>query len=183
MQEVLYLERIEQAEILLKPARIAILRRLAEPRSCTELGEAIGVPAQKVYYHIKRLEEADLVERVAQRRVRGILEGVYQARARSYWLSPALVGRIGPRRLEHARGQGFLLDLAETFQADVARLAAVPGEGATIGLAADVRLLPEQRAAFLHDLQAAMQDLLTRYGGAEGEPFQVIVAAYPKEES
>ena len=37
MRDVLYLEQREQAEILLKPQRIEVLRQLAEPRTCTEI--------------------------------------------------------------------------------------------------------------------------------------------------
>src|SRR3954470_13009836 len=98
MRDVLYLDRIEQAEALLKPQRIEVLRELAEPRSCTEVAAALGQTPQRVYYHVKRLAEAGLVHQVTERKVRGIHEGVYQALARSYWLSPRLVGRLGGRR-------------------------------------------------------------------------------------
>jgi hypothetical protein len=43
MRDVLYLERIEQAEALLKPSRIEVLRRLAEPRSCTEVAVVLAL--------------------------------------------------------------------------------------------------------------------------------------------
>jgi hypothetical protein len=39
---------------------------------------------------------------------------------------------------------------------------------------------PEQRKAFLDELQQALQDLFTRYGGAEGDAFRLAVACYPK---
>ena len=94
MDDVLLLNRLDQAEALLKPKRVDLLRRLAQPRSCTELGRELGEPPQKVYYHLKKLEAAGLVDRVGERRVRAVMEGIYQARARSYWLSPELVGQI-----------------------------------------------------------------------------------------
>jgi len=37
MRDVLYLERLAQAETLLKPQRVEVLRQLAEPRSCGEV--------------------------------------------------------------------------------------------------------------------------------------------------
>src|SRR6516225_6242383 len=95
MRDVVYLDQIEQAEALLKPQRIEVLRQLAEPRSCTE---------------------------VAERRVRGIHEGIYQAAGRSYWLSPRLVGRVGLRQTRDRLSLGYLLDLMEDVQADVAAL-------------------------------------------------------------
>ena len=89
MRDVVYLDQIEQAEALLKPQRIEVLRQLAEPRSCTEVAVELDQTPQRVYYHVKRLLEASLVRQVAERRVRGIHEGIYQAAGRSYWLSLA----------------------------------------------------------------------------------------------
>ncbi|HEY6492158.1 MAG TPA: hypothetical protein VIZ43_02720 [Trebonia sp.] len=39
---------------------------------------------------------------------------------------------------------------------------------------------PEQRTAFLDELQQTLQDLFTRYGGAEGDVFRLAVAGYPQ---
>ena len=45
MRNVVYLDQIEQAEALLKPQRIGVLRQLAEPRSCTEVAVSSTRPA------------------------------------------------------------------------------------------------------------------------------------------
>ena len=58
MRDVVYLDQIEQAEALLKPQRIEVLRQLAEPRSCTEVAVELDQTPQRVYYHVKRLLEA-----------------------------------------------------------------------------------------------------------------------------
>ncbi|MEU4406369.1 helix-turn-helix domain-containing protein [Streptosporangium sp. NPDC023963] len=182
MRDVLYLEQIEQAEALLKPQRIEVLRQLAEPRSCTEVAALLDQTPQRVYYHVKRLVEAGLVTQVTERRVRGIHEGVYQASARSYWLSPRLVGRIGLRTTRDDLGLGYLLDLMEEVQADIGALDRTAPELPSIGVSGEIRMLPERRQEFLNDLQAALQDLFTRYGGAEGDAFKLAVACYPKGE-
>ncbi|MGJ6967393.1 ArsR/SmtB family transcription factor [Streptosporangium sp. G11] len=182
MRDVLYLEQIEQAEALLKPQRIEVLRQLAEPRSCTEVAALLGQTPQRVYYHVKRLVEAGLVTQVTERRVRGIHEGVYQASARSYWLSPRLVGRIGLRATQDELGLGYLLDLMEEVQADIGALDRTAPELPSIGVSGEIRMLPERRQEFLNDLQTALQDLFTRYGGAEGDAFKLAVACYPKGE-
>lgn len=44
-------------------------------------------------------------------------------------------------------------------------------------------LQPEQRQAFLDELRTTLQDLLTRYGGADGDAFRLAVACYPKGEA
>ncbi len=65
MRDVVYLDQIEQAEALLKPQRIEVLRQLAEPRSCTEVAVELDQTPQRVYYHVKRLVDASLVSQVA----------------------------------------------------------------------------------------------------------------------
>ncbi|MFI7026106.1 helix-turn-helix domain-containing protein [Micromonospora sp. NPDC049900] len=180
MRDVLYLEQIEQAEVLLKPQRVEILRQLAEPRTCTEVAARLEQTPQRVYYHVKQLVAAGLVEQVDQRRVRGITEGIYRAVARSYWLSPRLVGRIGLRRARDELSLGYLLDLMEEVQADVAALDRTTQELPSIGVSGEIRVPAERRQEFLHDLQSALQNLFTRYGGAEGDAFKLAVACYPK---
>jgi len=182
MRDVLYLDRIEQAETLLKPQRIDVLRQLAEPRSCTEVARLLDQSQQRVYYHVRRLVDAGLVTQVSERKVRGIHEGVYQATARSYWLSPRLVGRIGLRRATDELSLGYLLDLMEEVQADVAALDRTVPDLPSIGISGEIRVRPDQRRQFLDDLRTALQDLFTRYGGAEGDAFKLAVACYPKGE-
>jgi DNA-binding transcriptional ArsR family regulator len=183
MRDVIYLERVEQAETLLKPQRIEVLRQLAEPRSCTEVAGRLEQTPQRVYYHVKRLVEAGLVTQVSERRVRGIHEGIYQASARSYWLSPRLVGRIGGRRARDEASLGYLLDLMEEVQADVAGLDRAAPELPSIGVSGEIRVPRELRQEFLDDLKAALQGLFTRYGGAAGDAFKLAVACYPKGET
>jgi DNA-binding transcriptional ArsR family regulator len=177
MRDVLYLDRIEQAETLLKPQRIEVLRELAEPHSCTEVAARLDQTPQRVYYHVKRLVDAGLVAQVSERRVRGIHEGIYQASAR--WLSPRLVGRLGLRRPTDELSLGHLLDLMEQVQADVAGLDRSAPDLPSIGVSGEIRVRPEDRPAFLADLKQTLQDLFTRYGGAEGDAFRLAVACYP----
>ncbi|SEP50999.1 ArsR/SmtB family transcription factor [Amycolatopsis saalfeldensis] len=191
MRDLLYLERVEQAETLLKPQRIEVLRQLAEPRSCTEVAARLDQTQQRVYYHVKRLVEHGLVTRVDERRVRGITEGVYQATARAYWLSPRLVGRIGRRQHRDEASLGYLLDLMEEVQYDVAALHAQAAQRVerdesesepdlpSLGVSGEIRVRPDRRPEFMADLKSALQDLFTKYGGAEGDAFKLAVACYP----
>lgn len=180
MRDVLYLDRMEQAETLLKPRRIEVLRQLAVPRSCTEVAGLLDQTPQRVYYHVKRLVEAGVATQVSERRVRGIHEGIYQATARAYWLSPRLVGRIGLQGKRDELSLGYLLDLMEEVQADVAALDRTAPELPSIGVSGEIRVRPEHRQEFMADLQSTLQDLFTRYGGAEGDAFKLAVACYPK---
>jgi DNA-binding transcriptional ArsR family regulator len=188
MRDVMLVDRVDQAAALLKPVRLELLRRMTEPRSCPELARALGESTQKVNYHVRVLEEAGLVERVAERRVRSLVEGVYRARADSYWLSPGLVGRVGgARRARDRFSLGLVVSLAEELQADVARLADESGgdELPTLGLSAEIEFRgADERAAFMHEVQGSMSALARKYGAAageaRGEPFRLVLACYPR---
>lgn len=190
MQDVLYVEVADQAGALLHPLRIEVLKKLAEPRSCPDLAKELDETTQKIYYHVKILESAGLIDKVDERRVRGIMEGLYRARAKSYWLSPALVGKVGGA--ERARDQmslDFVLSLAEEIQTDVARLGEKSGEAQTIpslGLSLQIALDgEEERARFLAELREMLQGLAKKYaakGSTPKEEFQVSLVCYPRPE-
>ena len=196
MHPVLYIESVDQATALLKPRRIEILKRLDEPRTCPELAAEFGESAQNIYYHIKALEQAGLVEKVGERRVRGTVEGRYQARALSYWLAPQLVGQIGgPRATQDQTSLRYLLSLAEEVQSDVGRLAQQVEAGQSVpslSLSANIYLPDgDRRAAFLRDVQATFERLAREYGrpadeamattAAPGQDFRLVLACYPHQ--
>jgi DNA-binding transcriptional ArsR family regulator len=181
MLDTLFIEDVAQADALLKPKRVQIMRELAEPRTCTEIGGVLGETPQAVYYHVKRLQAAGLVSLVDERRVRGIVEGIYQAVARSYWVSPDVAGRLGPPRArEEMLGLGYLLNLTEEMARDLATLAVGPVTLPSFGIAGDVHLSPEDGAAFVAELQRAFGEVLGKYGGGEsGHTFRLALACYP----
>jgi len=196
MRDVMLIEDADQAGALLNPLRLELLRRADEPRTCNELAEALRETPQKIYYHVKVLERAGALEKVEERRVRAISEGYYRATARSYWLSPKLVGRIGGSgRARDQTSLGPLLSLAEELQTDIGRLAATQREEAPpLGFSAQVRLArPADRTAFLSDIQNAIQNIAKKYGavgpprpqGKEAAPetFRLILACYPRPDS
>ena len=134
MRDVLYLEQIDQAEALLKPQPIEVLRQLAEPRTCTEVAACGSARRRSGSTTTSNVwSTAGLVDQVSERKVRGIHEGIYQASARSYWVSPRLVGRIGLRQVQDELSLGYLLDLMEEVQADIAALDRTAPELPSIG--------------------------------------------------
>ncbi len=196
MQDVFYIEDVEQALMLLKPQRLELLKLLDEPRTCPELADYFGESAQKIYYHVKSLEKAGLVEKTDEKRVRGVVEGYYQARARSYWLAPQLVGKIGsPHRAQDQMSMRVLLDLTEAMHDDIGRLANHAAETGqhmpTLSLSAHIHL-PDagRRADFMRDVQAMVQDLARKYGlpdddiqvETDEQGFRLAVICYPRIE-
>ena len=199
MQEVLYIEDVDQAAALLKPQRIEMLKLMDHPRTCLELGKIFGESPQKIYYHIKALQNAGLVEQVGERRVRGTVEGSYQARARSYWLASDLVGQIGGAAIAQDQvSLRHLLSLTEEMRGDIGHLAQQVGrEIPSLGLSLHVELDNESRRAdFMADVQKMAQILAHKYGATAGEDddgdggdddaqpprplFRLVLACYPK---
>ena len=192
MQDVLYIEDVNQAMTLLKPIRLEILKRLDEPRTCPELAEYFDETPQKIYYHVKALESAGLVEKVEERRVRGVIEGHYQASARAYWLAPKLVGQIGGAKVAQDQvSLRMLLDLAEEVHDDIGKLgnqSALGRNVPSLSLSAHIHL-PDgnRRAAFLQELQEVFQQLARKYSLPEEEAlltdeqgFRLVLMCYPK---
>ncbi len=193
MQDVLYIEDVNQAMTLLKPIRLEILKRLDEPRTCLELADYFDESPQKVYYHVKALQGAGLVDKVDERRVRGVVEAHYQASARAYWLAPKLVGQIGGAKVAQDQiSLRVLLDLAEEVHDDIGKLgnrSAVGADVPSLSLSAHIHL-PDgsRRAEFLKELQEVFQQLARKYGLPEEDPlitdeqgFRLVLMCYPKK--
>src|SRR5688500_6896879 len=80
------------AAVALDPVRARLLAELAEPASAATLASRVGLPRQKVNYHLRTLEEHGLVRIVEERRWGGLTERVLEATASSYVVSPAALG-------------------------------------------------------------------------------------------
>ena len=88
------------AEVSLDPVRARLLAELAEPASATMLAARVGLPRQKVNYHLRALERHGLVELVEERRKGNCTERVLRATAASYVISPSALAAVQPERKE-----------------------------------------------------------------------------------
>ena len=191
-QDVLLVDSLHQAATMLKPLRVLLLREMAQPRTCPELAAAFDLTAQKIYYHVKTLQKAGLVERCGERLVNGIKEGFYRARARAFWLSPGLVRRMGGDKT--VRDQASLRVLAghaEEMIEDVGRLAQRSDSGEhipSLSLGVEIALpTVDRRSKFLEELRTTFEDLARRYMSEESpatdtarETFRFTLSCYPK---
>ena len=92
----------EAAASMLSPIRRDILGALAEPGSATSVGQRLGLPRQKVNYHLRALEDAALVEHVEDRQKGNCTERIVQATARHYLIAPSVLGALGATPTETA---------------------------------------------------------------------------------
>lgn len=179
----------ETLQALAHPIRVQVLEALREPASAATVARRIGLPRQKVNYHLKELERAGLVQQIEERRVGNFVESIYRAVARTFLVSPQVAWADG-RRLETLQGQHSLetlVLLGERLQHDAAALldrAAFDGaQIASASVVADARFASEEeREAFLSEYLEAVAALLERYGTKEGAPYRVVLAAYPEAE-
>src|ERR687897_669831 len=84
------------AEVSLDPVRARLLGELAEPASATMLASRVGLPRQKVNYHLRALERHGLVELVEERLKGNCTERILRATAASYVISPDALAEVAP---------------------------------------------------------------------------------------
>ncbi|WP_309133420.1 helix-turn-helix domain-containing protein [Cellulomonas sp.] len=189
MQDVEVIEDAAAAAVALEPVRARLLRELAEPASAAGLAARVGLPRQKVNYHLRALEAHGLVELAEERRHGGITERVLRASAASYVVSPAVVSASAadPEAAADRLSAGYLVALAGRV---VREVGALVRRGATTGariptLTVDTQIgfrSAADRAAFAEDLTAAVLDLAARYHHDDGRPHRLVVAAHPLPE-
>lgn len=192
MVAVLDLEVIDDpdvAQAVLEPVRAKVLAALVEPGSATTVADAIGESRQKVNYHLRTLEDHGLVHLVEERPRRGLTERVMIASARSYVMSPAMLGdsAADPGRTDRLSAQ-FLVALAARIVTEVGELArrARSAERALATLAIDTEIRfasASERAAFTRELGAAVTSLAARYHDETapgGRWHRLVVAAHPR---
>ena len=178
-----------RAASLMDPMRVALLERLAEPGSSSSLARALGLPRQRVNYHLRELEKAGFVELVEERRRGNCVERLVKATARTYLISPEVLGALGrtPAEQEDRFSASYLMAAAGRMLRDVSRHSAAASAAkkrvATLTLETDIRFATaDARTAFAEELSTAIARLAARYHDAEtpgGRAFRLVVAAYP----
>jgi DNA-binding transcriptional ArsR family regulator len=193
MFEVAVIEDPAVAEVSLDPVRARLLAELAEPGSAATLAGRVGLPRQKVNYHLRALERHGLVELVEERRKGNMTERILRATASSYVISPVALAALAPdpARSPDRLSARWLLALAARLVKDVGELITGADKAkkrvATFAIDGEVRFASAaDRAAFAEDLAAAVTTLISRYHDetAEGgRTHRLIVAVHPSKGS
>ncbi|WP_433241254.1 ArsR/SmtB family transcription factor [Streptosporangium sp. CA-135522] len=189
MFEVAVIEDPAAAEVSLDPVRARLLAELVEPASATMLAAKVGLPRQKVNYHLKALERHGLVELVEERRKGNVTERVMRATAESFVISPVVLAAVqpDPARSPDQLSARWLLALSAQLVRDVGALMTAADEArkrlATFAIDGEVRFASAaDRAAFAEELAEAVTGLVAKYHDetAEGgRDHRVIVAVHP----
>jgi len=173
----------EKAGVLLQPGRLRLLERLTEPDSAAGLARRLGIPRQKVNYHLRELEREGFVELFEERRKGNCIERVVRATAREFLVAP----HAGKATVADRFSAAYLVSTAARAIRDLATLclrASRAGKRiATLTLETEICFASaESRAAFAEELTASIAQLAAKYHNeraAGGRRFRLIAASYP----
>jgi DNA-binding transcriptional ArsR family regulator len=189
MEDVAVIEDPAAAEVSLDPIRSRLLAELAVPGSATMLAGRVGLPRQKVNYHLRTLEQHGLLELVEERRKGNVTERMLQATAASYVISPVAMAAVAPdpSRAQDRLSARWLLALAARLVSDVGALLTGATRArqrvATFALDGEVRFASAaDRAAFADELTSTVTALVSRYHDEQapgGRRHRIVVAVHP----
>lgn len=178
-----------RAAVALDPVKRRLLAELAAPASAAAIAPRIGLTRQKVNYHLRVLEQHDLVRPAEQRQWGGLTERLMVASAASYVVSPAALGSLAvdPARTADRLSASYLVALAARMVSEVGSLWTRARKAdkrlATLSIDTVIRFkTTADRAAFAGDLAAAVAELAARYHDDRapgGRTHRLIIAAYP----
>jgi DNA-binding transcriptional ArsR family regulator len=189
MVDVEVIDEPAAAVVALDPVRARLLAELAEPGSAATLANRLGLPRQKVNYHLRTLEEHGLVRLAEERRWGGLTERLLVATATSYVVSPAALGEAAtdPAKSQDRLSARYLIALAARMVREVGLLVRRAESGrqrlATLALDSEISFRSAaERSAFTEELTAAVTRLVARYHDASApgsRPHRLVVAAHP----
>ena len=177
------------ATVALEPIRARLLAELAHPASAAALASRLGVPRQKINYHLRALEAHGLVQVAETRQWGGLTERRLVATAASYVVSPRALGPAAtdPDTSPDRLSASYLIALAARVVREVGDLLrgsrAAGKHLATLSIDAEVRFRsPAERAAFTDELTRAVTSLVARYHDADapgGRAHRLVLVAHP----
>ena len=179
----------QNAARVMQPLRLQILDHLRDPGSASTVARTLGLPRQKVNYHLRELEKAGLIEEVEQRRNGNCMERIVRATATHFLVHPELLGDLAadPSSISDRFSASYLIALAAETIRDVADAQAKAEKArkrvATFTLQTDVRFTSaETRGAFVTELSNTVARLVAKYNDeqtAGGRSFRFTIAGYP----
>jgi DNA-binding transcriptional ArsR family regulator len=177
------------AAVALDPIRSRLLAELREPASAAALAGRVGLPRQKVNYHLRTLESHGLVRVASQKRWGGLTERRLVALAPAYVVSPGAMGPVAadPDRAMDRLSASYLIALAARAVREVGDLIRRATEArqhlATLSVDTVIRFrTARERAAFTRELTTEINRLVAKYHDASapgGRSHRLVLVAHP----
>ena len=189
MLDVRVIDDPAAATVALDPVRSRLLSELREPASAATIAGRVGLPRQKVNYHLRTLESHGLVRVAGKRRWGGLTERRLVATASAYVVSPSALGPVAvdPEREMDRLSASYLIALAARAVREIAGLIRRADEAgkhlATLSVDTVIRFrsAPE-RAAFSAELAEAINRLVAKYhdeSAPGGRSHRLVLMAHP----
>lgn len=188
-------EEPERARVLLTPLRLEVLSLATEPRSAADIAAALGLPRQKVNYHVKELHRARFLRPAGRRRKRNLTEQRYVATARAYVLAPGLVGPLEcrPADDDDALGAACLIAAGTRLVSETVRAsseARARGQRlSTLTMTSELRFeSAKQRERFTAALADAVSKVVADHTSpavrddgrpGKGRPYRLTIGCHP----
>src|SRR5262245_35112386 len=172
----------------LDPIRSELLAELTEPASAAILATRLGLPRQKVNYHVRALEACGLVEVADKRQWGGLTERLLVSTATSFVVSPEALGAVAdPKRSKDRLAASYLIAIGARIVREVGdlwkRARKADKHLATLSIDAEIRFAsPETRSAFTRELTQAVTALVSRYHDASspaGRDHRLVIVSHP----
>jgi predicted ArsR family transcriptional regulator len=178
-----------RARAALQPIRLRLLQLLERPQSAPQVAREMGMPRQRVLYHLRLLETERLVEAQDHGSVGRRIDRSYVRTATSYAIAPKTLGGVAvdSRTVADAFSSAYLSAVASRALNDLAalgRAAAARGKRVpTLTLETDVRFAtPADQRRFADELTTALATLAAKYhnpDAPQGRTFRVFAFGYP----
>lgn len=184
------IEGADAASAALHRTRRALLSALHEPDSAAGLARRLGLPRQRLNYHLRTLERRGLVECVEERRKGNCTERILRATARAFVISPDALGVVAATAEAAADrlSAAYLIAVSSRTIQEVSALdrrARAAGKRiATLAIDTGIRFASAAaRAEFAGELNQCVAALVAKYhddAAPNGRPFRVAVCAHPQ---
>ena len=178
-----------RARTALQPIRLRLLHLLDRPQSAPQLAKAMGMPRQRVLYHLRMLASQRLVEAHEHGTVGRRIDRSYVRTATSYAIAPKTLGGVAvdSRTIGDAFSSAYLSAVASRALNDLAALGRAAAERGkrvpTLTLETEVRFeTPADQRRFADELTTALAALAAKYHQPEapqGRTFRVFACGYP----
>lgn len=189
MRPLELIDRPDAAIVALDPVRSRLLSELTQPASSAGLAARLGLPRQKVNYHLTALENHQLIHVAETRKWGGLTERLFVATAASFLIAPAALGpaQPNPEKTADRLSAAYLLSLAARVITEVKALLGKADETGkrlpTLSIDTEIAFRsPEDRANFTHDLTAAITQLAAQYHhptAPGARPHRLVTVAHP----
>ncbi len=187
MKEIFVIEDVETLKALAHPQRLEIMRHLKESRTVKEVAERLDADPTKLYYHVRQLENAGLIEVTETNIISGIIEKQYRAIAKSFRVLDKLItgesfAADDFDRLAQAMFNSTLYSLRESLNAGLIAPTGVGIKRSHALLTHHARLTEAQVEEFGERLQTLMKDIdrWSMENAAETTPiYSVTMAFFP----